>query len=414
MATVEVGKYGGFEIDWEGVKGIASRQDPTSPLVERQREVARKAISVPFVGVTTNGKLRPDLFPIRQTGVSTRLIRDAAEAYLATLTPEQRQTATLPIDSAMWRSWVNTTSIAMRHGWELDKLTPQQREAALEVCRASLSARGFETMRTSMMFNAVLDEIAGGSPALGEWRYWLCIFGTPSLDEPWGWQMDGHHVNVSFFVLGDQVVLSPALLGAEPNYADRGRYEGLRAFVDEEASGLGLIRALTPSQREKAIVYKSILCADLPRELWETGDGRQQGGAYHDNAVVPYAGVCADELSAGQRELLMNVIETYFGRMDNGHAALKMDEVRAHLDETHFEWIGKYGDDDPFFYRVHSPVVLIEFDHHRGAFLSNRESQKFHIHTIMRTPNGNDYGRDLLRQHYARSHHGERPVFAIP
>jgi len=27
-----------------------------------------------------------------------------------------------------------------------------------------------------------------------------------------------------------------------------------------------------------------------------------------------------------------------------------------------------------------------------------------HIHTVVRTPNGNDYGKDLLRQHYKLHH----------
>ena len=28
-----------------------------------------------------------------------------------------------------------------------------------------------------------------------------------------------------------------------------------------------------------------------------------------------------------------------------------------------------------------------------------------HIHTVVRTPNGNDYGKDLLRQHYLAHPH---------
>jgi hypothetical protein len=28
-----------------------------------------------------------------------------------------------------------------------------------------------------------------------------------------------------------------------------------------------------------------------------------------------------------------------------------------------------------------------------------------HIHAVMRTPNGNDYGKDLLRQHYLQHPH---------
>ena len=55
-------------------------------------------------------------------------------------------------------------------------------------------------------------------------------------------------------------------------------------------------------------------------------------------------------------------------------------------------------------------MILIEFDHQRPAGLRhlagdpgvpNRE----HIHTVVRTPNGNDYGKDLLRQHYEAHPH---------
>ena len=32
--------------------------------------------------------------------------------------------------------------------------------------------------------------------------------------------------------------------------------------------------------------------------------------------------------------------------------------------------------------------------------LDNDQPARTHIHTVIRTPNGNDYGRDLLRQHH--------------
>ena len=59
----------------------------------------------------------------------------------------------------------------------------------------------------------------------------------------------------------------------------------------------------------------------------------------------------------------------------------------------------------PFYYRVHSPVILIEFDHQRGIALDNDEPSRQHIHTVVRTPNGNDYGIDLLRQHRQQVDH---------
>jgi hypothetical protein len=43
------------------------------------------------------------------------------------------------------------------------------------------------------------------------------------------------------------------------------------------------------------------------------------------------------------------------------------------------------------------------------VFLTNREPWKCHIHTLVRTRNGNDHGKDLLRQHYERAHPGRLP-----
>ena len=75
--------------------------------------------------------------------------------------------------------------------------------------------------------------------------------------------------------------------------------------------------------------------------------------------------------------------------------------MQRHLGDTYFAWIGACDETSPFYYRVQSPVVLIEFDHQRGIHLQNDEPTRAHIHTVVRTPNGNDYGKDLLRQHYA-------------
>jgi hypothetical protein len=81
------------------------------------------------------------------------------------------------------------------------------------------------------------------------------------------------------------------------------------------------------------------------------------------------------------------------------------DQAPAPRAETRFAWRGGHGDDSAFYYRIHSPVLLIEYDNHPGVFLTNPEPARFHVHTILRAPNGNDYGRDLLAQHY-RLHHG--------
>jgi hypothetical protein len=87
-----------------------------------------------------------------------------------------------------------------------------------------------------------------------------------------------------------------------------------------------------------------------------------------------------------------------------------MDEINRHIEQTSFAWIGGMEADSVFYYRIHSPVVLIEFDHQRPANLAKfaadpKKPTRQHIHCVVRTPNGNDYGKDLLRQHYMAHPH---------
>ena len=37
--------------------------------------------------------------------------------------------------------------------------------------------------------------------------------------------------------------------------------------------------------------------------------------------------------------------------------------------------------------------------------MKDQSPNKEHVHVVIRTPNGNDYGKDLLRQHYAKHKH---------
>jgi hypothetical protein len=134
-------------------------------------------------------------------------------------------------------------------------------------------------------------------------------------------------------------------------------------------------------------------------------EGRIQGGAQRDNLQLAYTGLPGQQLDRDQQTRLLELIEVYVGRMRAGHDRIKMAEVKQHLDQTHVAWSGGTADDSTFYYRIHSPVLLIEFDHLRGIALDNDIPARTHIHTVVRTPNGNDYGKDLLRQHYALADH---------
>ncbi|MGH2586943.1 MAG: DUF3500 domain-containing protein [Dehalococcoidia bacterium] len=374
---------------------------------ERMRGLRDRAEAVgtePFTGITTDGAVVPDLFPLRRTGVSTQPIKEAAEAFLVSLPDAQQGTARFPIDSPEWMRWLNIHPFITRHGVLLDELNAAQREAALAVLEASLSATGFDEARNVMRLNETIAEMANNWDAYGEWLYWMSLFGTPSADQPWGWQIDGHHLNVNCFVLGDQVVMTPTFMGSEPVEAPMGRYAGTRVLAAEEQTGLELIRALTPQQQDTAILFRTITSTDLPPGRFRGADGRVQGGAFQDNIRLPYEGLRCDDLSPAQQSLLLRLVETYVGRMRPGHAELKMAEVKHHLADTHFAWMGGIDEDSVFYYRIHSPMLLIEFDHESGVAFEHSEPTRTHIHTVIRTPNGNDYGKDLLRQHYEQYH----------
>ena len=301
------------------------------------------------------------------------------------------------MDDDAWQRWNNTHPFTMRHGVMLESLTGKQRERAQDLVQTSLSVRGFETARDIMKLNHTIGELTEKWDEYGEWLYWLSIFGTPSLDEPWGWQLDGHHLILNCVVIGDQIVMTPMFMGSEPTHAPSGKYAGTRVFEAEEQAALAFMRSLSPAQSEAAGVQ--------PLEHQHVNEGRIQGGALRDNLQLPYEGLSAAVLAPRQQAQLLELIEVYVGRMQTGHDRVRMAEVQQQLDRTHIAWTGGVDDDSTFYYRVHSPVLLIEFDHLRGIALDNDVPARTHIHTVMRTPNGNDYGKDLLRQHYARFPH---------
>jgi hypothetical protein len=371
----------------------------------RMRENGEQRVGEPFTGITTNGTIVPDLFPLQQTGISTEPIRRAAIGFLDALSPAQRQQASFEVTSDAWRRWWNIHPYLMRHGVQLEDLADHQREAALRLVESTLSASGFGTARDVMRLNHTVGEITGSWTEYGEWVYFISVFGQPSEREPWGWQIDGHHLIVNCFVLGDQISITPMFLGSEPVVAETGIYKGTSVLQPEQNEGLALINALRTEQRSKAILYDSILSTELPPERGIGADGRVQTAAFRDNIQLPYEGIQATELTPGQRDQLLNLAALYTSKMRSGHAELWLEAVRQHLDDTHFVWMGGTGQDDVFYYRLHSPVILIEFDHQPGIAFDTSEPTRNHIHSVVRTPNGNDYGMDYLRQHHARYGH---------
>ena len=359
---------------------------------QMSEEAEQEGLAAPFRGITTSGTVEPGLFHISPTGVSTEPVRNAAEKFISTLTSVQLARTLFTVDDIQWRKWMNQ-HYYVRAGISFQEMTEAQRDAAFGLMRVSLSARGFELTRNIMRLNETLAELVGDPIFLGEWLYFITILGQPSATQPWGWQFSGHHAIINYFVLGDQVVMTPLFLGSEPPVAPSGKYKGIAVLQQEQNDGLEMLRALPDVQRQQAILTFS-----------KTGNNNLTE-AFKDNVILDYAGLRSNELPDAARRRLHDLNQLYVSNMDEGHARVKMDEVDRHMENTWFAWIGGTQSDSAFYYRVQSPVILIEFDHLRPANLAKfakdpRKPTQHHIHCEVRTPNGNDYGKDLLRQHY--------------
>jgi hypothetical protein len=360
--------------------------------------------ALPFFGITTDGERKSELYVLGDNGAPTVQTKAAAEALLRLLSADERSSIELGVTSHLWRHWQNTEVHVEHHGLWLDAVKGEVRSAVADVLRASLSSGGYKLSRDVMRLNQFIGELIGVPKVMGEWTYTFSLFGPPSLSAPWGWQLFGHHLSINCVFIGNQMVLTPCFLGSEPTHADSGPFAGTRVFDEHFNLGLDLINSLDSDQRQRAIIADSLLSDDLPPGRHHFADHLMLAGAFQDNRVVPYEGISVAEFSADQLERLMLLFDVYIDPLPEMPRAQRRQEIEQHLSSTHFCWVGGHQSDSVFYYRIQSPVIFIEFDHHSGIFLTNEKPAQFHVHTIVRTPNGNDYGIDLLRQHYEHGH----------
>lgn len=380
-----------------------------APIPRMMIDGYEERIREPFCGITCDGHVETGLFDLRGEGAPTSEMVAAAKRLLAGLSPAERRQVAYPIDGDEWRRWSNPEFLINPNGLRLEDCSSETRSAVMAVLQASLSVRGLEKARGCMKTNAFLGLLCDLPKLMNEWSYNFLLFGEPSADRPWGWNLYGHHLALNCFVLGGQMVISPTFMGAEPNVIDTGPDAGLRLFDTEEAGGLSLMRSLSPALQARANLYRSRHDPALPEGRWHPADQFHLGGAFQDNRVIPYEGVRASEFSPSQRRQLMDVVEAFITYLPDGPKTARLAQFEGHLDRTFWSWVGGQGEEDPFYYRIQSPVLMLEFDHHSGVWLNNAEPAKCHIHTVVRTPNGNDYGKDLLKQHYQQIHPGHRP-----
>jgi hypothetical protein len=314
---------------------------------------------------------------------SASVVTAAANAFLASLTAEQRAKAIFEFKDEERFDWHFIPR--PRKGLPLLEMTPTQKHLAHALLSAGLSQAGFIKAATIMSLEDVLRILENDD---GQRRnpeaYYFSIFGVPSEKGVWGYRVEGHHLSQNFTLAGGKVVGAPSFFGANPALVKQGPRAGLRVLAREEDLARELMLSLDEKQRQIALVdqvaYKDILTAASRKASLE---GQPSG-------------LLSSRLNEKQLGLLLHLLEEYAGNLPGEMAQGRLERVRKAQRNLHFAWAGVLEKGGPHYYRVQGPDFLIEYD--------NTQNEANHIHAVWRDLTG-DFGLDLLTEHYRANPH---------
>ena len=322
--------------------------------------------------------------PIEMESETGQRMAEAATTFLASLTPEQQARVVFAVENAERLNWHYLPR--ERQGLPLKDMDGSQRKLAHALLSSGLSRRGYAKALDIMSLESILAELEG--PARRHPRdpdlYHFTLFGTPSDESPWGWRVEGHHLSVNFLIVnGNRIAPTPNFFGANPARVPQGPLAGLRILAAEEDLARRLLASLDAVQKARVIID-----AKAPPDIVTQAEPRV-------NIDSP-EGLAAADMKEDQRKVLMNVVVEYTSRIPDDVADTRMNQIekdgKAHI---HFAWAGSKDPGEGHYYRLHGPSFLIEYD--------NTQNNANHIHTVWRDLK-NDWGDDLLRFHYSRSH----------
>ena len=292
----------------------------------------------------------------------------------------------LPADDEAKRDWVYWPRF--RVGLMLEYMTAEQRMLVHDFLRKSLSAAGYLKTVHVMQTEEILSLWEDIGLPRGTEKYWLVFFGTPSMDEPWAWRFEGHHVSLNVSVAPGSVRVTPTFFGADPGEVPQGALAGFRPHAAAEDLGRTLILSMSGSQQEIAI-----LADEAPREIFATNQGRSRDDWDAWRQALQPEGLAVADLRPEQRQmvqrLLDEVVTAY--RPEISQAYLKTIDV----DDLSFAWMGSVKRREPHYYRLQGADFVFEYD--------NVQDGANHVHSVWRSKSG-DFGDDLLPSHYQSAH----------
>jgi hypothetical protein len=332
---------------------------------------------------------------------------DAAAAFLAALTAEQRSLARRAFGEER-REW-SFLPERTREGLPIGAMSGGQRRLAHELIAAGTSPAGYTKVVSVMAMEHVLRALSPGQADLFDpERYSLRVFGEPGRDV-WGWQLAGHHVSLNFTIAGGQWVSpTPCMLGAEP-----ASHALLAPLADDEELGFRLVNALDPAQRQAAIIHHRPPPDLAARMVPRIGAVERPDPVFapepdyviseDERDILSYVragpkGIPGADLSQAQLDDLAALVGSFARRLPDDVAGARLHELeQAGLDRLCFAWAGGTEPGQRHYFRVQGPTLLIEHD--------NTQGNGNHIHSAWRDP-ADDFGDDVLAEHYRQHHAG--------
>jgi hypothetical protein len=308
------------------------------------------------------------------------IMTTAAKNFINSLEPWQKTAVTFKMEDEERANWFYTP--VPRKGLALHDMKPYQRQLAMALVAAGLSQRGFIKATTIMSLDEILL-VTEPAPRRDPDNYYISIFGDPSETGEWGYRFEGHHVSQNFTLVNGKVQGAPSFFGSNPAEVLDGPRKGLRVLANEEDLALGVVNSLTADQRKVAI-FDVKAPADIITT--NTREAALKGQA---------TGISASAMTPAQRTKLQDLLEEYCSNMPEEIAALREAQIKKAGTNIWFAWAGGTERLQPNYYRVQTADFLVEFD--------KTQSNGNHVHSVWRDFN-NDFGRDLLKEHYAASH----------
>ena len=314
---------------------------------------------------------------------------EKANHFLSTLSPELKSQAHFSLTDEE-RLNMHFVPIA-RKGPTFHNFNEEQKQAALDLLKASLSSQGYRKATEITELEKVLivveenrNKMPDGSPMRDPLNYHFCIFGDPSPTDIWGWRFEGHHISLNFTSSNNEIVSStPSFLGSNPGVVNIDLQKGKEVLKAETVLGLQLINSMSEDQLKIARFSET-----APREII-TGTKVKVDG-------IEPKGISFNALNEDQQEVLMNLLNEYINNYQFGFAkTLRAKIEKAGIENLFFAWAGGMERGIGHYYRIQGPMLLIEYD--------NTQNNANHVHSVVRDLT-NDFAEDILREHYTKEH----------